>query len=154
MVQTPAAEMGMGTATVQIQHAADRLGLPMERVTFQYGDSKLPDTPVMAGGSNQTASIFAAVQAAVEEIHRELAEAGAEELRFAAGAARSTSSWKLATAGCIERRPRATGETYAAILRRAKRDVGGSRNRVRRADGDDEVLHGILWRAVLRSAGA
>ena len=26
-----AAEMGMGTATVQIQHAADRLGLPLER---------------------------------------------------------------------------------------------------------------------------
>ena len=52
IVQTPAAEMGMGTATVQIQHAADRLGLPLERVTFHYGDSKLPDTPVMAGGSN------------------------------------------------------------------------------------------------------
>src|SRR6185503_21104455 len=72
VVQTPAAEMGMGTATVQIQHAADRLGLPIERVAFHYGDSKLPDSPVMAGGSNQTASIFAAVQAAVEKAHREL----------------------------------------------------------------------------------
>ena len=62
----------MGTATVQIQHAADRLGLPLERVSFHYGDSKLADTPVMAGGSNQTASLFAAVQAAVEDIHHEL----------------------------------------------------------------------------------
>src|SRR5262249_12619390 len=52
IIQTPAAEMGMGTATVQIQHAADRLGLPLQQVTFQYGDSYLPDTPVMAGGSN------------------------------------------------------------------------------------------------------
>jgi xanthine dehydrogenase YagR molybdenum-binding subunit len=34
VVQTPAAEMGMGTATVQIQHAADRLGLPLERFHF------------------------------------------------------------------------------------------------------------------------
>ena len=72
IVQAPASEMGMGTATVQIQHAADRLGLPLHRVTFQYGDSSLPDTPMMAGGSNQTATTFAAVRAAVEEVHKEL----------------------------------------------------------------------------------
>ena len=72
IVQAPASEMGMGTATAQIQHAADRLGLPLHRVTFQYGDSSLPDTPMMAGGSNQTATIFAAVRAAVEQVHREL----------------------------------------------------------------------------------
>ncbi len=72
IVQAPASEMGMGTATAQIQHAADRLGLPLHRVTFQYGDSRLPDTPMMAGGSNQTATTFAAVRAAVEQVHREL----------------------------------------------------------------------------------
>jgi xanthine dehydrogenase YagR molybdenum-binding subunit len=72
IVQTPACEMGMGTATVQIQHAADRMGLPLQQVTFQYGDSRLPDTPMLAGGSNQTATIFAAVQAAVEQVHREI----------------------------------------------------------------------------------
>ena len=33
-------EMGMGTATVQAQHAADRLGLPLEQVSFEYGDSR------------------------------------------------------------------------------------------------------------------
>ena len=67
-VQTPACEMGMGTATVQIQHAADRLGLPLQQVTFQYGDSQLPDTPMLAGGSNQTATIVAAVRAGVEQV--------------------------------------------------------------------------------------
>lgn len=72
VVQSPAAEMGMGTATAQIQHAADRLGLPLARVSFQYGDSGLPDTPIMAGGSNQTATLFAVVRIAVEELHREL----------------------------------------------------------------------------------
>ena len=49
LVQAPASEMGMGTATAQIQHAADRLGLPLHRVTFQYGDSGLPDTPDVGG---------------------------------------------------------------------------------------------------------
>src|SRR5947209_126459 len=59
-------------ATAQIQQAADRLGLPLHGVTFQYGDSSLPDTPMLAGGSNQTATTFAAVRAAVEQVHREL----------------------------------------------------------------------------------
>ena len=63
--------MGMGTATVQIQHAADRLGLRMERVSFKYGDSSLPDSP-MAGGSCQTISIVAAVHAAADRLHQEL----------------------------------------------------------------------------------
>jgi xanthine dehydrogenase YagR molybdenum-binding subunit len=39
IVRMAAHEMGMGTATVQAQHAAERLGLPMERVTFEYGDT-------------------------------------------------------------------------------------------------------------------
>ena len=84
IVQAPASEMGMGTATAQIQHAADRLGLPLDRVTFQYGDSGLPDTPMMAGGSNQTATTFAAVRAAVEQVAPRTAETGAQPFRFPA----------------------------------------------------------------------
>ena len=34
IVQAAANEMGMGTATVQIQHAAERLGLPIDKVSF------------------------------------------------------------------------------------------------------------------------
>lgn len=56
-------EMGMGTATVQTQVAAARLGLPVEKVTFHYGDSRLTGS-VLAGGSQQTAAIGGAVIAA------------------------------------------------------------------------------------------
>ena len=56
-------EMGMGTATVQAQHAAERLGLPLDRVSFEHGHTDLP-TGTLAGGSSQTASIAAAVGAA------------------------------------------------------------------------------------------
>ena len=59
--------MGMGTATTTALVAAERLGLPMEKVTVDYGDSSLPGV-VLAGGSQQTASIGAAVL----EAHREL----------------------------------------------------------------------------------
>jgi xanthine dehydrogenase YagR molybdenum-binding subunit len=62
----PANEMGMGTATVQIQRAAERLGLPIERVSFEYGDSALAESKIMAGGSSQTVSVAAAVDAAID----------------------------------------------------------------------------------------
>ncbi len=56
-------EMGMGTATVQAQAGADRLGLPVENVSFEYGDTLHP-AGTIAGGSSQTATIAAAVAAA------------------------------------------------------------------------------------------
>jgi xanthine dehydrogenase YagR molybdenum-binding subunit len=61
----------MGTATVQTQAAADRLGLPMERVRFEYGDSAMPSGTI-AGGSSQTASILGAVTAAADKLRGEL----------------------------------------------------------------------------------
>ena len=70
-VSVAAHEMGMGTATVQAQVAAERLGLPLERVRVVYGDSTLPGQ-VLAGGSQQTASIGAAVIAAHHALVQEL----------------------------------------------------------------------------------
>ena len=70
-VACSAQDMGMGTATVQVQHAADRLGLATEAVTFEMGDSALPAAP-MAGGSCQTVSILGAVMAAAEKLTGEL----------------------------------------------------------------------------------
>ncbi len=66
-VEIAAHEMGMGTATTQTMVTADRLGLSMECVTVTYGDSHLPGV-VLAGGSQQTASVGAALIAA----HRKL----------------------------------------------------------------------------------
>ena len=66
-VEIAAHEMGMGTATAQTQVTAERLGLPMERVNFCYGDSRFPGV-VLAGGSQQTASIGRAVAEAQEAL--------------------------------------------------------------------------------------
>lgn len=118
VIQAGANEMGMGMATTQIQHAADRLGLPIEKVAFQYGHSDLPYSP-MAGGSNQTVSIAAAVQAAVEKAHRELLKlvgkgspldgAKYEELE-----ARDGGLFRVGASR--------TGETIASILGKAGKD--------------------------------
>jgi xanthine dehydrogenase YagR molybdenum-binding subunit len=118
VVQTPASDMGMGTATAQIQHAADRLGLPMHRVNFQYGDSSLPDTPILAGGSNQTATIFAAVREAVEQVHRELLKLAHKRSDSPLHGAKYEDV-EARNAGLFRRADRASGETYATILQKS-----------------------------------
>jgi xanthine dehydrogenase YagR molybdenum-binding subunit len=122
VVQTPAAEMGMGTATVQIQHAADRLGIPLELVSFHYGDSKLADTPVMAGGSNQTASIFAAVQSAVEDVHRQLLNLARKDPDSPLAGAKY-EELEARDGGLYRVGEKGLGETYSSILRKAKQDL-------------------------------
>jgi xanthine dehydrogenase YagR molybdenum-binding subunit len=120
VVKAAANEMGMGTATVQIQHAAERLGLPLDKVSFQYGDSRLPDSP-MAGGSCQTVSIAASVQAAIEKAHRAL-------LRLALGhsdsplAGATYEQTALRDRGLFRVDHPGSGETYSAILQRAGKE--------------------------------
>jgi xanthine dehydrogenase YagR molybdenum-binding subunit len=70
-VEIAAHEMGMGTSTTQTMVTADRLGLAMQCVNVRYGDSHFPGV-VLAGGSQQTASIGAAVGAAHKELIGEL----------------------------------------------------------------------------------
>lgn len=117
IVQCAAQEMGMGTATVQTQHAAERLGLTMAKVRFEYGDSTLPQAPV-AGGSNQTISIALAVKEACEKLHEEI-------LKLVHGDARSPlnhsklEDLEAHSGGLFRRDQPKTGETYAAILSRA-----------------------------------
>ncbi|MFI6481570.1 xanthine dehydrogenase family protein molybdopterin-binding subunit [Nonomuraea sp. NPDC050663] len=60
LVRSGMHEMGMGTATVQAQIAADEMGVPIESVRVEYGDSDLPPGPG-AIGSVQTASAAAGV---------------------------------------------------------------------------------------------
>ncbi len=69
--QAAAHEMGMGTATAQAQNLADLLGLPVENVRFEYGDTRLPAAAV-AGGSSQTISIGAALISAVAALKPKL----------------------------------------------------------------------------------
>jgi xanthine dehydrogenase YagR molybdenum-binding subunit len=118
-VYASAQEMGMGTATAQLQQAAERLGLPIGQVTFHYGDSTLPDSPI-AGGSCQTISIAAAVHAATGKLHKtlvSLAKQGDNALSDA-----TVENTELRDGGLYRTSDRA-GESFAAILTRAGRDA-------------------------------
>jgi xanthine dehydrogenase YagR molybdenum-binding subunit len=63
--------MGPGTYTSMTQVAADALGLPLDHVRFELGDTALPDAPVH-GGSMTMASVGTAVQAACATVRAKL----------------------------------------------------------------------------------
>ncbi|PRY31816.1 xanthine dehydrogenase family protein molybdopterin-binding subunit [Pseudosporangium ferrugineum] len=69
--EVAAHEMGMGTATVQSQILADRLGLDIDRVSVGYGDSAMPGR-FLAVGSSQSAGIGGALLAATRNLMDEL----------------------------------------------------------------------------------
>jgi xanthine dehydrogenase YagR molybdenum-binding subunit len=69
-VTSAASDMGPGTWTSMTQVAADALGLPLDKVRFELGDTALPRAPVH-GGSITMASVGSAVQAACQEARRQ-----------------------------------------------------------------------------------
>jgi xanthine dehydrogenase YagR molybdenum-binding subunit len=82
-VTSAASDMGPGTWTSMTQVAADTLGLPIERVRFTLGDTRLPKAPVH-GGSMTMASVGSAVQAACRKAREEaLAQADSDDLEQA-----------------------------------------------------------------------
>ncbi|CAM5768937.1 dehydrogenase [Labrys miyagiensis] len=111
-------EMGMGTATVQTQHAAERLGLPVARVRFDYGDSDLP-AGTMAGGSSQTASIAAAVAAAQEVLVKLLLKLAGNDSPIAG---LRPSEVRAHDGGLCKSDEPGRHESYVSILRRSGRD--------------------------------
>jgi xanthine dehydrogenase YagR molybdenum-binding subunit len=117
VVQTAAHEMGMGTATVQTQHAAERLGLALDRVTFEYGDTRLPNSPV-AGGSSQTASIAAAIIAASEKLNKELIALARRESPLHGA---RPDDVVARDGGLYRKDDPSRGETYETILTAASR---------------------------------
>jgi xanthine dehydrogenase YagR molybdenum-binding subunit len=63
IVEVATHDLGTGMYTIMAQVAADALGVPVEQVECRLGDSSFPKAPV-AGGSQSTASVMPAVQAA------------------------------------------------------------------------------------------
>jgi xanthine dehydrogenase YagR molybdenum-binding subunit len=73
LVQTASHDLGTGTYTVLTQVAADALGLPMERVRTELGDTDYPYAPV-AGGSQSAASVSVPVHLAATEVRQAIAK--------------------------------------------------------------------------------
>jgi xanthine dehydrogenase YagR molybdenum-binding subunit len=117
-IEVPANDMGMGTSTTQTILTADRLGLPLERVTVAYGDSAFPGN-LLAGGSGQTASIAGAVIAAQRALVEQLLALAGDESPLAGLTADEVGG---RDEGLCELADPARWESYAEMLGRAGRD--------------------------------
>jgi xanthine dehydrogenase YagR molybdenum-binding subunit len=116
-VSSAAHEMGMGTATVQRQHAADRLGLPLDSVTVRIGDTSLPFAS-FAGGSSQTASLGAAINTASVKLAGELLRLAGNDTPLAG---LKPSEIEFADGGLRKIDEPSRHESFASILKRAAR---------------------------------
>lgn len=72
LVTSATQDLGTGTYTIMTQIAADALGLAVEKVKFELGDSLFPTAPV-SGGSQTAASVGNAILAAADEARSKLA---------------------------------------------------------------------------------
>ena len=77
-VDSATQDLGTGTYTIMAQTAGDELGLPIEKIKANLGDSTEPEAPV-SGGSQSTASVLPAVQAACRSALAQLANLAAKD---------------------------------------------------------------------------
>ena len=77
LVQIAAHDIGTGAYTVAAMTAAQQLGLELEQVSVQFGDTTLPPAS-LAAGSSHTATITHAIAKACDELIARLRAAGAQ----------------------------------------------------------------------------
>jgi len=75
VLQIGTIEQGTGSPTVYPQLAAEILGVPHERVRFEWGDTTLPAAP-LAAGSQTAASVGSATVLAAQQLRDRLAALG------------------------------------------------------------------------------
>jgi len=117
-LEIAAHEMGMGTATAQSQVVAERLGVSLECVRVEYGDSSFAGS-FLAGGSSQTASIGASVIAAHEGLIRHLLKLAGKNSPLAGLKVDEVES---RNASLCQKDDQHRCETYASILWRAQKE--------------------------------
>jgi xanthine dehydrogenase YagR molybdenum-binding subunit len=119
LVQAGTQDLGTGTYTIMTQIAADALGLPIESVRFELGDTELPETP-LSGGSQTAASTGSAVRRACLEAKKQLGELAFADVASPLHEA-LPSDVEAANGTLYSKRDRARRDPYSEILRRKGR---------------------------------
>jgi xanthine dehydrogenase YagR molybdenum-binding subunit len=86
-VGSATSDIGPGTYTVMTMIAAEYLGVPVEKVTFELGDTRLPRAPSQ-GGSLTTASVGTAIHGAAMAISAKLLSLANQEMNSPLAAAK------------------------------------------------------------------
>jgi len=118
IVQSGSQDIGTGTYTIMTQIAADKLSLPVEKVSFRLGDSNMPKAP-MSGGSTTAVSVGPAVaQASMDAITKlkQLAVGDKKSVFFNADASKIEAKDGMLF---LSSQPSKT-ESYASIVSRTR----------------------------------
>jgi xanthine dehydrogenase YagR molybdenum-binding subunit len=111
LVESGAVDLGGGSYTVFAQVAADALGVDVEKVRFDLGDTEMPEAP-RSGGSTTAASVATAVEAACAALKDKLALLATRDPRSPlSGATDAKADGGHITAG-------GKSETYADVAKR------------------------------------
>jgi xanthine dehydrogenase YagR molybdenum-binding subunit len=128
VVQCGTQDLGTGTYTVMAQVAADALGFPLDRVRAVLGDSRFPEAPV-SGGSQSTASVTPAVQAAALALRQKIIDLAIADQ--SSPVFKAPAHEVVIEAGSVGLRSASRREPVAAALARS-----GGREIVAEADAD------------------
>ncbi len=121
IVSTAGSDVGTGMYTMLAMTVADALGLPLERVGAELGDSSLTQCAV-AGGSNLTASTAPAANDASAQIKRELLKIAAETADGFTGAENHAEEFVFQNGRVAHRSDLTRSIAYEDLLTAASRD--------------------------------
>lgn len=116
LVQCGTQDLGTGTYTICTQVAAETLGLPIERVRFELGDTRFPAAPG-SGGSTSAASAGSAVQAAARALKTRLLELAIRDERSPL-AGLQEDAVSVESGRIFARENPSRSETYIQVLQR------------------------------------
>lgn len=122
VVSTAGIDVGTGMYTMLTLVAADELGLPIERVSVELGNSSFTKCAV-AGGSNLTASSAPATMDACTEIKRELLKIAAETADGFTGAQGRLNEFVFQNGRVAHRSNPGRGIAYEDLLSTARREA-------------------------------
>ncbi len=110
-------DIGTGAYTAFTQVAAEAIGMPVERVRFDLGDTTMPPAP-QAGGSQLTASVANAVHDAGIALRRRIGALASADPRSPLRG-RAFEALGFADGRVFVRAQPSAGETFVEVLRRA-----------------------------------
>ena len=112
-------DIGTGTYTILAQIAAEKVGVPLDKVEAVLGDTTLPLGP-LSGGSMATGSVVPAVLAAADGAI-DVAAGDRHDARLVRHSRSGRRrSWRWQMAACLRRRTaKASGVPFAEVLKKA-----------------------------------
>ena len=120
VIRSAVTDIGPGTATALTQVAADALGLPLDRITVEIGDSSFPKAP-QQGASMIMATVGSAVYRAGSDLRGEFVKLAAADRQSPLYGCKPEDV--IAGDGLLSARgDPSRSDTFAAILTRAGRD--------------------------------